>query len=163
MDLGIIRTLERKGAVVQAAPDRHTGLRRVAQTLDRRNADAAHVELVTEALHRLAELVYQEDGAGWVNCDPVTGRLLIPAPWGKAGRAMWGLYPSEGMTLNAILRSRQGRRGHTAWLWYDRDRRCWAVDLAAYPTMAAALEYLAAHPIAVEEWRHFYAKTRPPR
>lgn len=161
--MNFIPTLERKSAVVQAQPDRHTGLRAVAQTLDRRNADQTTIELVTEALHRLAELVYSQDAAGWVNCDPVTGKLLIPAPWGKAGRAMWGLYPSEGLTLNALLRSRQRRKGHAAWLRYDRDRRSWAVDLAAYPDLAAGLGYLGKHPLTVAEWRRFYHTGKPPR
>ena len=47
-----------------------------------RLADAGMVELLTEALHRLITLAYERDDAGWVNVDPVTKRLLIPAPWG---------------------------------------------------------------------------------
>lgn len=154
--MSIIPTLNRKEGVVMAKPDRHTGFRAFAENLDRRLGVAATIELVTEALQRLAELAYQVDRAGWVNADPVTGRLLIPAPWGKAGMGKWGLYPSEGRTLRAILQNRQFRKGHVPLFVYDFERRCWGVNLHDYPDLRSAAGYLWAYPLTVEEWRRFY-------
>ena len=154
MSENIVRTLERKTPIVQAAPDRHTGLRGVSENLSRRLVDQATIELLTEALHRLVVLAYDADAAGFVNVDGVTGRLLIPAPWGRAGRAKWGLYPSEADTLRHILRGRQATG--LALFVYDRGRRSWLVNLADFPTQRHALAYLKKHPIGVEEWRVAY-------
>ena len=151
MSNGIVRTLARKEPVVKAAPERHTGLRGVAENLSRRVYDQATVELLTEALHRLVALAYEADAAGFVNVDGVTGRLLIPAPMGKAGHKQWGLYPSERKTLGIILRGRQAA-GNGLFL-YDRGRRAWCVNLAQYPTRRAALAYLKHRPIELEEYR----------
>lgn len=159
MTTGIIHQLARKGAIVAAQPDRHTGLRAVAERLDRRLVDAATIELLTEALHRLAVLCYEQDAAGFVNVDGVTGRILIPVPWGRAGRSKWGLYPSEGDTLRSILHHR--RKSNTAPLFvYNRQRRAWFVNLEHYPDRSAAFEYLKRNPISVEEYRLHYRRTR---
>jgi hypothetical protein len=151
MSNGIVRTLARKEPIVKAQPDRHTGLRGVAENLSRRLYDEATIELLTEALHRLVSLAYEADAAGFVNIDGVTGRLLIPAPMGKAGHKLWGLYPSERKTLGRILRVRQ--EAGDALFVYDRGRRAWCVNLAHYPTRRAALAYLQQHPIGLEEYR----------
>ncbi len=135
MTAQVVQTLARKIQPATAAPERHTGLRALADNLSLRLADAGTVELLTEAVHRLITLAYERDDAGWVNVDPVTKRLLIPAPWGHAGRAVWGLYPSEADTLRAMLKTRQ--RGRYAPLFtYDRSRRSWLVALSHYPTEA---------------------------
>jgi hypothetical protein len=146
-------TLRRKDPLVVARPARHKGgPRRIADNLSRRLADGATVELLTEALHRLVALVYEQDAAGWVNADPVTGRILIPVPWGRLGKRKWGLYPSEADTLRSILRER--RKGPAAPLFmYDAGARSWLVALAEYPTAGAALAYLRQRPITVDEYR----------
>lgn len=159
MSANIIPTLQRKAPIVAAKPKRHTGLRAVAEQLDRRLVDAATIELLTEALHRLAVLCYEQDAAGFVNVDGVTGRILIPVPWGRAGRSRWGLYPSEADTLRSILRER--RKSNTAPLFvYDRARRSWLLNLGGYVDLRAALHYLKTQPISVEEYRLHYRRVR---
>jgi len=156
MSYNIIRTLERKTPIVQAAPPRHSGLRGVAVELSRRLLYAGTIELLTESLHRLVTLAYEQDGLGYINVDGVTGRLLIPAPMGRAGRSLWGLYPSEGVALGYILRQRQATG--MALFVYDRSRRAWLVNLEDCPNKRAALAYLKAYPISQEEFRLAYAK-----
>ncbi len=160
MSFGIIKTLERKGPIVRADPHRHSGLRGVAQNLSRRLLYAGTVELLTESLHRLVVLVYEQDGAGYINICGVAGRLLIPAPMGRSGRALWGLYPSEGITLGIILRERQA--AGVALFVYDRNRRAWLVNLEDCPNKRAALAYLKAYPISQEEFRLAYVKVVGP-
>ncbi len=160
MSYGIVKTLERKTPILQAAPPRHTGLRGVAQNLSRRLLYAGTIELLTESLHRLIVLCYEQDGAGYLNMDGVTGRLLVPAPWGRAGRSLWGLYPSEGIALGCILRQRQA--AGVALFVYDRNRRAWLVNLEDCPNKRAALAYLKAYPISQEEFRLAYVKVVGP-
>ncbi len=158
MTNGLVHTLTRKERIVDAQPGRYGYLRAAADTLDRRLVDAATVELLAEALYRLVDLVYSQDAAGWVTVDGATGRILIPAPWGRAGRSAWGLYPSEGDTLRSILRHR--RRGPVPPLWvYNRERRAWFVNLEAYPDLRSALAYLKAQPIGIEEYRLHHKRT----
>jgi len=156
MSYGIVKTLERKTPILQAAPQRHSGLRGVAQNLSRRLLYAGTVELLTVSLHRLIVLCYEQDGAGYLNMDVVTGRILIPVPHGRNGRSLWGLYPSEGITLGYILRQRQA--AGVALFVYDRNRRAWLVNLEDCPTQRAALAYLKEYPISQEEFRLAYVK-----
>lgn len=156
MDLRIIKTMDRKTPIVKATPDRHIGLRNLAVNLSRRLYDQATIELLTEALCRLVTLAYDADAAGYVNIDGVTGRLLIPAPWGRSGRSLWGLYPSEGDTLRLILRGRQST-GDSLFV-YDRGRRSWLVNLHDYPDVQRALAYWKECPISGEEYRLAYKK-----
>lgn len=151
MSNGIIRTLKRKSAILETVPNRHTGLRAIADNLDRRLTYQAHIELLTEALHRVVTLVYARDAIGMIHADETTGRILIPVPWGRAGRSMWGLYPSEGDTLKIILRSRQAIGG--SLFLYDRERRAWCVNLAEYPTERDAFAWLKDYPITAIEFR----------
>jgi hypothetical protein len=152
----IVKTLERKTPIAEAAPNRYMGLRNVAASLDRRLADQATIELLTEALHRLVVLVYAQDSMGFVNVDGITGRILLPVPMGRAGRSIWGLYPSEGDALRTILRGRQA--AGSALFLYDRGRRCWLLNLAEFANQRAALAYLKHCPITLEEFRVAHAK-----
>ena len=153
MNFGITRTLARKEDVIAAAPDRHTGLRGVAKNLSLRLVDKATIELLTEALCRLVVLAYDHDRAGYIKIDGVTGRLLIPAPWRRAGRSKWGLYPSEADTLRLILQGRMRPKAVAPLFVYDKGRRSWLVNLDAYPDEAAAQAYIERYPISVEEFR----------
>jgi hypothetical protein len=156
MSFGIDKAMRRKGAIVGADPQRHSGLRGVTQDLSRRLVHGATIELLTEALHKLVTLCYEHDRAGFVNICSITGRLLIPAPMGRAGRVRWGLYPSEGIALGIILRERQA--AGVALFVYDRSRRAWLVNLEDFHNRRTALAYLKSFPISVEEFRLAYAK-----
>jgi len=156
MTFDIVQTLKRKGPIVQASPQRHSALRGVAQNLSLRLVHSATIELLTEALHKLVVLCYEQDSVGYFNVDGVTGRILIPVPHGRAGRPLWGLYPSEGITLGIILRERQATG--VALFLYDRSRRAWLLNLRDFHNKRTALAYLKACPISVEEFRLAYAK-----
>ena len=98
---GILATLERKPAITTTTPARFTAIRQAAEVLNRRNADAAIVELFSEAMQRLTLLAYEQDEAGYCNIDPVTWRLLIPAPHGRSGYRRWGISRRESDALRA--------------------------------------------------------------
>lgn len=152
---GIVRVVERKGDIAQASPQRHSALRAAAETLSRRNADQAVVELFAEAMQRLTLLAFERDQDGFCNIDPVTNRLLIPAPWGRAGHRRWGITPSEAVVLREIIQRRQlGRDGRAPGLWlYDRTRRCWRLNLFDFDTLPDAQRYWQRWPLTVQEYR----------
>jgi hypothetical protein len=158
---GVFRQLERKAAISQADPERYSAIRQAAESLSRRNADAAVVELFSEAMQRLTLLAYEQDEDGYCNIDPVTHRLLIPAPWGRAGHRRWGLTRTEAEVLRAMLFARQAQTdGRPPGLWlYDRGRRSWRLNVWDFDTLADGQRYWQRWPISVQELR--LARGRP--
>jgi hypothetical protein len=152
---GILHTLERKQGIIATTPQRHTALRAAAESLSRRNADAAICELFSEALSRLVALAYETDAGGPCNIDSVTARLLIPAPWGRAGHARWGIRPQEANILREIM---QGRQYAPGLFVYDTSARCWRLNWHDYPTRNAAMRYLERYPLGIQELRQARAK-----
>lgn len=153
---GLHLTLERKTGIAQAKPERYTTLRAAADTLSRRNADAAVCELMNEALARLVDLAFEQDAGGYCNVDAPTGKLMIPLPWGRNGHARWGLRPQEANILREILFAWQ--RENAPLLFYDRTRRGWFANLSDYRTHRAALGWLTAHPVTIAAYRAARAK-----
>ncbi len=153
---GLHLTMERKAGIAGAKPQRYTALRAAADTLSRRNADAAFCELMNEALARLIELAYEKDEGGYCNIDRATGKLLIPLPWGRNGHARWGLRPQEANILREILFAWQGET--PALLVYDRGRRAWFVNLMDYRTRSLAGDWLTRHPVTIAVYRAARAK-----
>lgn len=152
--------MERKTQVAATEPQRHTTLRAAADALSRRNADGAIVELMMEAMQRLTLLAYERDADGYCNIDPVTSKLLIPAPWGRAGHQRWGLTHSESECLREMIQQRQiGRDGRPPGLWlYDRTRRVWRVNLYDWDALTDAQGYWKKWPLSVAEYRAARAK-----
>lgn len=147
----IVRTMQRKAEIAGTKPSRHTALRRAAESLSRRNADAAVCELLNEALAACVRLCYEKDDDGQPSSiDPVTLRLLVPVPWGRAGHRRWGLRPQESNVLRAILFEREQDGG---LFLYDRSRRSWLLNVAAYPSLKTAAAYLERYPVGVAEYR----------
>ncbi len=157
---GIIKLVERKGDIAQSAPQRHTTLRRAADVLSLRNVDQAIAELFGEAVQRLTLLAYEQDANGYCNIDPITGKLLIPAPWGRAGHKRWGITPSESVVLREMILQRQiGRKGRSPGLWrYDQSQRTWRLNLYDFDTLANAQQYWERWPLTVAEYRDARAK-----
>lgn len=157
---GISAKLERKAAISHAAPERHTTLQRVAATLSRRNADGAIVELFAEACQRVTQLAYERDQDGFCNIDPVTCRLLIPAPWGKAGHRKWGITASESVILREMIQCRQtDKEGRGPGLWlYDRTRRAWRLNVFDYDRPEDGQRYWQRWPLGVREYRDARSK-----
>lgn len=154
-DNGIVRVIQRKEGIAQATPERHTVIQRAAANLSRRNADAAIVELFSEAMQRLTLLAYERDADGYCNIDPVTWRILIPMPFGKAGHRRWGISVSESVVLREMIQQRQAQRAdRPPGLWlYDRTRRCWRVNLFDFDTLADGQGYWQRWPLGVQEYR----------
>lgn len=155
MNDNLLQTIERKQSIAQVSPQRHSTLRAAAQSLSLKNVDAAAVELMAEALNRLVLLVYEVDDDGSAcNVDlRGGGRLLVPAPWGRAGHKRWGLTPSEANILRALMLARQ-KKGKMAPLFaYDGMRKSWYLNIFDFPSYEAALAYLTKHPITVGEYR----------
>jgi hypothetical protein len=152
---GIVHTLERKQGIGATVPQRHTGLRAAAEGLSRRNADAAVIELMSEALSRLVALAYETDGGGLCNVDAPTGKVLIALPWGRAGHQRWGLRPSEATVLREIMLQRQYAPGLFV---YHALGRAWHVNRHDYPSTRVALAYLERYPLTIAEYRSCRAK-----
>lgn len=146
-----IKTISRKESIVQAAPARHSALRKAAEALSLRNVDQAICELMNEALARLAQLAYEQDSGGFCNIDRATGKLLIPLPFGRLGHAKWGMRPIEAVILRQILFDWQ--RAGAALFVYDKSRRAWFVDLRTFVDAPAANRWLTHHQIDVGVYR----------
>lgn len=152
---GIFAKLGRKAELSNVTPERYTTIQRAAATLSRRNADAAIVELFSEAMQRLTLLAYERDGDGYCNIDPVTWRVLIPAPWGRAGHRRWGMTRTESDVLREMVQCRQlqtGDRPPGLWL-YDRARRSWRLNLFDYDEGVDGQRYWQRWPLTVPELR----------
>lgn len=142
--------VQRKEGIAQAAPQRHTSLRKAAEALSLRNVDQAVCELFCEALMRLVDLAYEEDAGGFCNIDRVTCKVLIPLPWGRAGHKRWALRPQEAVLLREIMQRRQQLQG---LFLYDGTRHSWHLNLKAYATRDDANAYLTRYPVAISELR----------
>jgi hypothetical protein len=156
----VFRSVERKGAVAALRPERYTVIQRAAEALSLRNADAAIVELFSEAMQRLTLLAYEVDDHGYCNIDAVTWRILIPLPFGRMGHRRWGITPSESVILREMVQRRQlGRDGRAPGLWlYDRTRRCWRLNLFDFDTLADGQKYWQKWPLSVQEYREARSK-----
>jgi len=152
----ILHQLERKAAISNADPERHTALRAAADTLSRRNVDQAICEVLNEALARLVQLAYEVDTGGLCNIDGVTGRFLIPLPFGRNGAAQWGLRPQEANILRDILFTWQTEP--PALLFYDWTRHSWFVNLSDFGSIGIAKAWLRSHQISVGLYRSARAK-----
>ncbi len=148
---GLTVTMERKQGLSNAAPQRHTGLRAVAESISLANVDTACCELFNEALARLVQLCYEQDAGGFCNIDGATGRLLIPLPWGRNGQGKWGLRPQEANILRQVLFDWE--QDSQTLLRYDRTRKSWFVNLFDFGNYHLAKRWLAVHQITIAVYR----------
>lgn len=153
----ILHALERKTAISTATPERHSALRAAAESLSRRNVDAATCEVLNEALSRLVQLTYEVDAGGLCNIDGATGRILIGVPMGRNGHRAWGLRPQEANILRQILFDWQVQDA-PALLFYDSSRRSWFVHLSEFGSIGIAKAWLRSHQISVGVYRAARAK-----
>jgi hypothetical protein len=153
---GLSITMNRKQMLSNAAPERYRGLRAAAEHLSLANVDTATCELLNEALSRLVALAYEEDAGGLANIDNVTGKILIPLPWGRNGQGKWGLRPQEANILRQVLFDWE----HDAMplLRYDRTRKSWFINLTEYSNYHLAKRWLTSHQISIAVYRLARAK-----
>ncbi len=156
MDYRVPRELARTEAVSSTRPERNTPLRATAEALTRRGVAAAKTELVNAALVAYTEMVFDTDPDGaLVNLD-ADGRLLVPAPWARAGGRLWALRATEQRALNTIMRQRSEQSA--ALYVYDLQSRCWLLG-RGYGGRRLALAYLRTYPVGLAEWRAAWAGT----
>ena len=136
----------------------HQRAKKKAESLSRLAKARAAAELAHEALHAVAVLAYEtlKDGTP-VNVDPVTGDLLVVAPWSSKRYHEYGLRRSEADVLRAYLLQLQAlaRKGKTTLpplFTFDVVSRRWAVNKADYPTFEAAERWLARYQLTPERW-----------
>ncbi len=129
-----------------------------AESLSRLAKAKAASELANEALHAVTALAYEtlRDGTP-VNVDPVTGDLLIVAPWSSKRYQEYGLRRSEADVLRAYLLQLQvmaakGKTPLPPLFTFDDVSRRWAVNRADYPTFEAAERWLARYQLTPEAW-----------
>lgn len=108
---------------------------------------------VNDCLMRLTELIYMasEDGER-DNVDPVTGRILVPKPWGSGGRVHFGLSRrTADIMRRCLLHKRPSRR--PLLYFYVGDANDWYVNLTEYPTLEWAMKWVKHEQIGLSEWR----------
>lgn len=129
-------------------------LAQAAQELSKAGDNQSRVELLNESILALTTELYATDPDGApCNIDRATYRLLIPAPWGRAGWRKWGLRYWEAEQLRRILMVR-GQMGRVQPLFdYNTDTRQWYLNVSDYPRLDLALLYWKKNPISLSEWR----------
>ena len=148
--------VERVADIRHARPSANVRQRvqEAADALSRAGDIQMRVELANEALTAFTAILYQADSDGVpANIDPVTWRLLVPAPWGRGGWQHWGLRSWEAQVLGKILRIRCDSRKHVNLFDYNEISRTWHLNLSDYGAIDQAMAYLKAQPITLEEWR----------
>jgi len=139
----------RKEAVATAKPATRARQRaaQAAARLSRLGKARAAAELCNEAVATLIKLAYQVDADTDkpANIDPVTGTLLIPAPWASHNYTVWGLRATEADALRAyMLRlgelARQGKVKPPVFI-FDPVARRWMLNIFDYPRIGQALTW----------------------
>ncbi len=154
LDKLITRTQELRQAL--PTPNVKQRLAQAAQELSLAGANQARVELLNEAVLAMTSVLYDCDPDGIpANVDRTTFRILIAAPWGKAGWRSWGLRDWEAGILRQILIVRGQMRRVQPLFDYNDESRTWHLNHADYPRLDIALIYWKAHPILLREWRTF--------
>jgi hypothetical protein len=148
---GLTVTMERKTQLSVAQPERYRGLRAAAEHISLANVDGATCELLNESLARLVLLAYEQDAGGYCNIDGATGRILIPLPNGRNGRAKWGLRPQEANILRQVLFDWE--QCAPSLLRYDRTRKSWFINLPEYSNYHLAKRWLTQHQITIGVYR----------
>ena len=75
-----------------------------AEQLNRAGTLQAQIGVVEGALVALINVLYATDADGQpANYDAVTGRILIPLPWGSSGWKHWGLRKMEAQQWHDVL------------------------------------------------------------
>lgn len=123
---------ERKNGI--AATTLQAGRQRLgnlAAALSRRGRMAACAELCNEAVAALIRLCYEPDTDGTAaNVDPITGRILIPLPWGERGHRRYGLRSTEQRALRRYMLDIQNHKPAGPPVFaYDPTSRSWYLNV----------------------------------
>ncbi len=154
--MNLSTAMNRKTELSNATPERYRGLRAVAESISLANVDGAICELMNEALARLVALAYEQDAGGLANIDNVTGKILIPLPWGRNGASRWGLRPQEANILRQVLFDWE--QCPPTLLRYDRTRKSWFINLFDFGNYHLAKRWLTQHQVTIGVYRDARAK-----
>lgn len=133
-------------------------LHEVARGISRKAMYEGVAGVCNAALASVVSVCYDRLDGRLVNIDPVTWRILVPVPWGKAGYLRYGLRSTEAAVLRAILVARAEQDSHPALFVYDPDARRWLAVLADYRSAGMAETYLDRYPIQAPEIALFWPK-----
>lgn len=133
--------IERKNGI--AATTLQAGRQRMgtmAAALSRRGQMKARAELCNEAVGALLRLCYEADTDGSAaNVDSVTGRILIPIPWGERGHRRYGLRSTEQRALRRYMLDLQAHQPAGPPLFaYDPTSRSWYLNFYDHDQASAA-------------------------
>lgn len=156
--MGTMKKIVERGATIdEARVLRHSRqrLHDVSEQLTRKGMMNAQVMLTNSAVDKMIGLVYQTEPDGdFANVDMGDYRLLIAAPWGKAGHRYFGLYPTEMRILNAHMRAVQDDRNELRYApLFMYDNRHWYLNLHDYPDLAVAVNYWRKCKLSLAKWK----------
>lgn len=122
----------------------------------------AQIMVLTEALLRTTELLYQADEDNVpANIDRYTFKILRPLPWGSEGWKLWGMRQLEATVLRKMLMDRSGRTVPRKALYiYVKEELHWYLNVVCYQSYEAALEFLQLEPISLKKWRDYAGTVR---
>lgn len=124
-----------------------------AQYIDAAATNQMRVETLNESVLAFTVTVYQSGADGRLAfVDDRTWRLLIAAPWGRAGWRYWKLRAWEGEILRKILFLRAEARRAAPLFDYNSEARTWHLNIGQYPALADGMEYWRRRPIALDEF-----------
>lgn len=150
------KIFERAVEIRQALPTPNIKQRMAdaAAELNRAGENQKRVELLQEACLAITKLCYEIEPDGHpANVDHGTHRLLIAAPWGRAGWKRWGLRAWEAEILRQILIVRCQMRRTDPLFDYNTESRTWHINYHDFGRMDQALMYWKANPLTLKEWR----------
>lgn len=138
-------------AVPHVSPQKRMSQR--AEELSRAGTMQAHLDVCVAAMVALTNVLYATDADNrQPNLDEVTGRILIPLPWGSTGYKRWGLRRWEGYVLRKVLIAKC-RRGGAVLFGFDDATNQWYLDTETFPTVNSALLWIHQHGPTLHEWR----------
>lgn len=125
-----------------------------AEQLNRAGTLQAQIGVVEGALVALINVLYATDADGQpANYDAVTGRILIPLPWGSSGWKHWGLRKMEAQHLRRVLMGRAAMKRPAPLFAHDHETHQWFVDNETYPAANDALLWVQKFGPQLGEWR----------
>lgn len=125
-----------------------------AQSLSLAGDMQAHLDVAEASIVALIDVLYAVDADQRpANVDAVTGRILIPLPWGSSGWRHWGLRKWESECLRKIMVERSKVRKPAPLFCFDHGSRQWFADMELYPTAEDALGWLKDKGPTLGEWR----------
>lgn len=107
---------------------------------------------------RFLLLCYETDDTGMCNIDQVTGRILIPTPWGRLGHIPYGLRRLEADVLRRVLFRWSEPTANRIPVWtYDPGGRSWALNIYDYPQFDDARPYVQMREITAQIFAELHA------